>query len=384
MSSKAKNIKLLIIIESLAVGGAEGQVYELVKGLDKNRYEPVVCSLTNGGLYLDKIRNEGVKVITIANRLRGVPFKLPTLIKFFREERFDIVHNQMFVAGLFGTVLAKILGVPVIINSVLSLGFLVNRYRRPIKFILYKLSDCVIVNSERIKSLLIQYRVVEKEKIRTIYNGVDVEKYHPERNGFSLSQRKKEAGIGPRNCQIIGMLARLISVKNHLCLLKAITIVRKEFPEAIFLIIGNGPLREPLEKCVRDLQIKENVIFLGERKDTHELLSMMDLSVLCSFREGFSNAILEAMATGVPVIATSVGGNPEAILDGVTGYLFDPTDHEALAERVKEILNDKNRGQQMGLAGKRRAEDLFSVPGMVRNYEAIYRSLLTGRSLPLS
>jgi len=381
MSSKVKKIKLLIIIESLAVGGAEGQVYELVKGLDKNQYEPVVCSLTKGGIYVEKIRNEGVKVITIANRLRGVPWKLPKIIKVLRKERFDIVHNQMFVAGLFGTLIGKLLSVPVVINSVLSLGFTVNWYRRPIKCLLYKISDCVIVNSEKIKSLLIHYRIVKKDKIWRIYNGVDIETFHPKSNGSSVSKLRNELGIASGDYHVIGILARLTPVKNHRCLLRAIPDIQEEFPKTVFLVIGNGPLEKMLKQFAKDLHIIEHIRFLGERKDTHELLRLMDLSVLCSLREGFSNSILEAMAAGIPVVASNMGGNSEAIVDGVTGFLFNPTDPAALAERVKEILKNKRRMRQMGLAGRKRAESLFSISRMVREYEGIYQSHLACKGL---
>ena len=255
-----KKIKLLLIIHSLDVGGAEGQVYELVKGLDKNRYQPVICSLTSQGTYIDKLRAEGIRVVVIGNRLRQIPWKLIKLVRLIRREKFDIVQNVMFTASAIGTIVALACRVPVVINCIRSLGFLHYGYRRPVKRILYKMSDCVIANSEQTKALLIKRQIAQAAKIHTVYNGVDLDRFHPAGNPNSLAEKKTAIGIG-EHFPIIGMIANLNPVKNHDCLLKAIPRILEEFPRAAFLLIGDGSLKDSLERTAQSLGIQRSVFF---------------------------------------------------------------------------------------------------------------------------
>jgi glycosyltransferase involved in cell wall biosynthesis len=255
-----KKIKLLLIIHSLDLGGAEGQLYELVKGLDKKRYEPVVCPLTGDGPYVERMRREGVRVLPIARRLRHVPWKLLKLVNLIRREKFDIVQNVMFTAAVFGTVVARCCRVPVVINSVRSLGFLHYWYRRPVKRFLYKMSECVIANSNLTKSLLIKHRIAQAGKIHTVYNGVDLARFQPADNSDSLAKQKASIGIG-ENFPIIGMVANLSPVKNHDCFLKAIPTILKEFPRAAFLVFGGGSMKYSLERTAQSLGNQRRVFF---------------------------------------------------------------------------------------------------------------------------
>ena len=261
-----KKIKLLLIIHSLDVGGAEGQVYELVKGLDKRRYEPVVCSLTNRGAYINKLRAQGIRVVVIGNRLRQIPWKLIRLVRLIRQERFDIVQNVMFTASVIGTIVARACRVPVVINCIRSLGFVHYRYRRPIKRIVYKMSDCVIANSNQTRSLLIKHRITEPAKVHTVYNGVDLERFRPADDSDSLAEKKAALGLGHKNFPVIGMIANLSPVKNHLCLLKAIPRIIKEFPHAVFLVVGGGFLQDSLERTAQSLGIQRSVFFWAKER----------------------------------------------------------------------------------------------------------------------
>jgi len=260
MNANTNKIKLLVVIHSLSVGGAEGQVYELVKRLDKNRYEPVVCSLTNQGAYIDKLRADGIRVVVIGNRLRQVPLRLHRLVRLIRQENFHIVQNFMFTAAVIGTIVARICRVPVVINCIRSLGFLHYRYRRPVKRILYKMSDCVIANSNQTKMLLAQHRIVHASKIHTIYNGVDLDRFYPPANSEVLIERKGALGFGDK-FPIIGTIAHLSPVKNHDCLLRAIPKIVAEFPHAAFLLVGGGSLKTSLLHTAQLLGIERHVFF---------------------------------------------------------------------------------------------------------------------------
>jgi len=371
-------IKLLIIIHSLDIGGSEGQVYELVKGLDKEKYEPTICSLSGQGPYVEKIRSEGVRVVTIGARLRHIPWNISKLLRLMRSERFDIVHNEMLTAAFIGTIVAKCFRVPVIINCVRGLGFVHYWYRRPLKRCLYKLTDCVVTNSKEIETFLVKLRIARN--VRVIYNGVDLRKFHPTATSASLAKKKAELNI-PQGAPIIGIIASLSPVKNHDCLLRAIPQVLDRFPNAMFLLIGSGPLRAYLEELASKFSIATNVRFLGPRADIDDLLKVMDFSILCSHREGVSNAILESLASAKPVIASNVGGNPESVIHGENGYLFESSNSEQLAQHVIEMLSSAERRTQLGLAARKTAEEKFSLEEMVALYERLYESLLQTKTL---
>jgi glycosyltransferase involved in cell wall biosynthesis len=377
MSNNANfnKIRILYIIASLEVGGAEGQLYELVKGLNRKIYDPVVCSLLNRGAYIDKILNEGIPVITIANSLKYQPFNIFKIIKAIYCYDIKIVHCIMFTSAIFGTFIAKLLRVPVIINSVRSLRFIGSHYRIPVMRFIYKISDCIIVNSLMTKYLLVSHHIASANKTLVIWNGVDIDKFARAKS-LSGHAQSNNTILKMEWTNVAGIIANLFPVKNHYCLLKAIPIILKKFPRTAFLIIGDGPEKENLQRFSAHLKIQENTFFLGQRADIPDLLALMDLTVLCSFREGLPNAILESMAAGLPVIATNVGGNSEAIADGVTGFLFEPHDFLTLANKVIELLADSLLRLQIGSAAKRRAEEQFSRERLIYNYEEVYKSLL--------
>jgi glycosyltransferase involved in cell wall biosynthesis len=258
-------IKLLLVIHSLEIGGAEGQVYELAKGLDKNHYQAVVCTLTSKGAYIEKLRAEGIRVEVICDRLRQLPWRLLRLVRLLRNERFDIVQNVMFTAGVVGTVLAKACEVPVVINSIRSLGFLHYWYRRPIKRFLYKISDCVVANSKQPESLLIAHGIAPASRIRTIYNGVDTERFKPVRNNTELAKAKAALGLSDKH-PIVGVIANLSLVKNHECLLKAVPSILETIPRAAFLIVGGGSLRNQLERIAASLGVHRSVFFWANER----------------------------------------------------------------------------------------------------------------------
>jgi glycosyltransferase involved in cell wall biosynthesis len=203
--------------------------------------------------------------VVVADRLRQVPWKVLSLVRLIVHEKFDIVQNVMFTAGVIGTLVARACGVPIVINCIRSLGFLHYHYRRPIKRILYRMSDCVIANSKQTESLLIQRRLAHATKIHTIYNGVDTDRYQPPRDPESISEIKRVIGVGDHG-PVVGMVANLSPVKNHDCLLKAIVLVLKEFPRSVFLLVGSGALKEGLERTAQSLGINASVFFWAKER----------------------------------------------------------------------------------------------------------------------
>jgi glycosyltransferase involved in cell wall biosynthesis len=255
-----KKVKLLILIHSLDVGGAEGQVYELAAGLDKSVYDVTVCALTGQGAYIQRLRAKKIRVVVIADRLRQIPWKVHRLIRLIHQGKFDIVQNFMFTAGVLGTITARACRVPIVVNGVRSLGFLHYRYRIPIKRLLYRFSDCIIVNSQQTASLLVANCITTPDKVHVIYNGVDTEKFRSADDNQHTAEVKQKIGI-QSHAQVVGIVANLAPVKNHESFLKAIPVVLKQCSGIAFIIVGNGGLRTSLEQLARSLGISENVFF---------------------------------------------------------------------------------------------------------------------------
>jgi glycosyltransferase involved in cell wall biosynthesis len=175
---------------------------------------------------------------------------------------------------------------------------------------------------------------------------------------------------------VCGMIAILGTEKDHSTLIKAMPKIIPQYPNTSLLLIGDGPKRAELQDLVHKLGIADKVIFTGNRRDIPQLLATLDVVVLSSFYEGTSITLLEAMAAAKPVVASRVGGNPEVVEDGVTGFLVPPADPDALAFRLSQLLGDEDLRQKMGQAGRQRVEEQFSLSQMVANYERLYNQVL--------
>jgi sugar transferase (PEP-CTERM/EpsH1 system associated) len=217
--------------------------------------------------------------------------------------------------------------------------------------------------SKRIENWL-RNNVRVRQPITQIYNGVDIEKYRP---GNGRTQIRAELGFAA-DIPLIGVVGRLDPIKDHSTLLRAFEAVRTIRPEARLFVVGDGPERKRLEG-----QAGEGVIFLGNRSDASEILRALDMFVLPSLNEGISNTILEAMATGIPVVATRVGGNPELVEDGRTGTLVESGDFQSMASAFLRYFENPDLRARHGKAGRDRVIKEFGIQKMVRTYESVYR-----------
>lgn len=216
---------------------------------------------------------------------------------------------------------------------------------------------------------------ISEEKIVVVYNGKDLHEYDV---NADVNEIKQSLGIGGGEL-IIGCLAQLRPEKGHQCLIKAIPKTLKCLPKTVFLIVGDGPERERLERMVRRLNIDDRVVFTGAHRDVARLLSIMDVVVLPSLWEGLPNVALEAMVARKPVVATSVGGTPEAVIDRVTGLLIPSRDSSSLARAIIDLLQDEPKARRMGEAGRRHVEDRFQINRMVKETEGVYELLIEAK-----
>jgi glycosyltransferase involved in cell wall biosynthesis len=279
----------------------------------------------------------------------------------------------MFHANLPGRVLGRLAGVPIIITSRRNEnigGAMRERFNRWTAH----LDDRVVAVCELARQAEIERAGVAFEHVVTIYNGVDVTQF-PVASVQATAQARRAIGM-PFKVPLVGSVGRLHPQKGFSDLLTAFVQVRQRIPSAQLFVAGDGELREGLEAQARSLGMAEAVTFTGVRADVPKILAALDLFVLPSLWEGMPNAVLEAMAAGLPVVATAVGGTPEVVMDGVTGLLVPPQDPSALAQAIERLLRDPDLRRTMGRAGRRRVEQHFDVRETVRQVEDLYETLL--------
>ena len=375
-----RNIRVLYVIGTLDIGGSEMQLVQLVTRLDRRRFEVVVCALTSGGPYLEMLKAAGIPVeiigyegLRIFRYPRRVIAQLVRLVTFMRRVRPDIVHGFLFWAYVIGALAARAARAPIVIASRRSLGrFKANQpHYLAVERIANRVTDLVIANSEAVKEDAVRQEKLPAQKVIVIYNGIDPDRFK------LLPDHGLRRSLGLERCDpVVGVVANFIRYKVHEFFLDAWASVVKKCPAGMALFLGDGPERSDIQSRVNAMGLGPSVRFLGIRNDVPALLAIMDLVVQPSLQEGFCNAILEAMAAGKPVVATAVGGNPEAVVHGETGLLVPPGDGRALAEAMVWILEHPAEAARFSAAARRRVAEHFDSMTMVRQYEAVYTALV--------
>jgi len=369
-------LRVLRIVPSLEMGGVENTLLSLLPRLNKDKYRVSVCCLYRADDLAKEAEKQKIPLLTLKMRprldldlkyLRGIS----QLIKFLKQEKIDIVHTHLYKANTPGRIAAILARVPIIIANEHSVDFWKTGGQRAIDKFLSKFTDKIIVVSEAVKEFCTQEVGLPKDKVTVLYNGVDLQKFLPE---VDINKKKEELNL-PSDSKVVGIIGRLQQIKGHQFFLKAAKIVSGEFPSACFLVIGEGSLRDELEEMADKLNLGDKVIFTGQRDDVPQILPLLDVSVLSSLREGFSITILESMASGIPVVATDVGGNRELVEEGKTGHLVPARDTESLAGAMIRILKDESLAKRMVERARERVK-LFSINRMAKETESIYDELI--------
>ncbi len=375
---KNKKSTVMFTINKLIIGGAEQQFLELVKGLDKNRFNTIVVTLYPGGELEEEVKNiPGIEYICLNRKGKYNIFTLFTIFRLLRKNKVDIIQPFLTPATFFTLLPAVLNGTRVKIvtergsmRRIISKGY--SFYLR-IEDMLTRFADMVIPNSKSGKDYLIT-RGIKASHITVVYNGINIQRLIP--NSADIKRIRDTLGL-TGNTKVVGISASLTALKDHDTFLRAAQIVSGTIPKVKYFILGDGPLRQELETLARELGIESRVLFLGNQTEVSPYLSLLDVVCLSSNQpEGCSNAILEAMALGKPVVATRVGGNVELVEDGKTGLLVPIQDPKALADAILSLLNNPEQAREMGKQGKDRVAKDFSLERMVRDYEAIYEEAM--------
>jgi glycosyltransferase involved in cell wall biosynthesis len=355
--------RVLYCILTMAEGGTEKQLVKLIDGLDRSRFAPALCTLRPVFMDLDTLACPYLK-LSVGHFASLSAFReLRRLRRFIREQRIDILQTFFEDPTIFGLIASIGLPVRVRIGGFRDLGISRTPKKVPQLRLAYPHFDGFIANSRAAARQANALDAIPLEKIEVIYNGVALPA------ATALDARHEPPVVG-----VIAHLNR--EVKRVDLFLHAACRVRQQMPAARFLVVGDGHLRPGLEDLARRLGLGSSVEFAGHVSDVAATLKLLDVGVLCSDSEGFSNAILEYMACGVPTVARKVGGNEEILSDRETGMLVDSDRPEAIAEAVLALLRDQELSSAVTANARRLVESSFSVGACITRHQDYYERLL--------
>ena len=371
-------LRILYVIGSLEIGGTEGQLVSLATGLDPAAFEVTVCCLSRGGPYGEPLAAAGVRTEIVGIRRAGLwrqPDRLPRdllrLVECMRRARPTVVHGFLYWGYVLGTLAGRLARVPAIVAGCRGLmRFRRSDPRRALGRWALGAADLVVANSEAVRQSVLRSEGLPASKVRIVRNGVSVARFTGPRDDALGSALALPPG-GP----VVAVVANLRRHKGLDVFLEAWREVLRHFPKATALLAGDGSERPTLERRAADFGVMGSVRFLGTRRDIPALLSLADLAVHPSLGEGLPNAVLEAMAAGKAIVATSAGGTPEAVLDGETGRLVPAADPGALAQGILWCLRHPGETERYGEAARRRVREHFAVETMVGRHADLYRQL---------
>ncbi len=366
------SITVLYLITELDVGGAQVALLRMLKGLDRARFSPAVACLYNGDRSIAReIRALNIPVFDARMRSKRDILALWRLYKEIRRIQPTILHAHLFHANLPGRILGRLAGVPIVICTEHSMA-LESELRYRLNRWTIGLVDRVVAVSANVRDFCISHIGLPPEKVTLIYNGIEL----PADPRISPEMARAILGL-PSKGKVLGAVSRLDPAKGIDVLIRAMPCVEN----ATLVIVGDGAERAFLEELARELGVSGRILWAGYRPDVHKLLPAFDVFVQPSRFEGLPTTVIEAMAAGLPVVATAVGGTPEVVEDGVTGLLVPPADPAALAQAINHLLGDPPLRLALGRAGRERAAKQFSVEQMVRQTEALYMELCREKSV---
>ena len=381
-------IRVLKFLTHFAIGGTERQFVYTATGLDRSRFDVRIACMARIGAFMKDIQALNAPISEYPTRSMYSYQTLRGQLRFARDVRREdihVVHAYGFYPNLFAILPAALGTRSVTIASVRDMGVFSDRHklRSMTQAMACRLADCVIANSSAVREWLIKQGLGGYD-VRVIPNGISMPA--PRRND-EPSVIRAEFHIDP-DSPLIAVVGRLVRTKGLEFFLEAAASIAARFPSVRFLIVGEAnvepPYRRELEERAKNLNLIGRLTFTGQRSDVPQIMREIDISVLPSLSESFSNSLLESMANGLPVVATKVGGNPEVVSDGENGLLVPPRDAEALSRAMSRLLESNELARRLGEAAREKVAKEYSLECLLRRTEDLYVSLLERRGLHLS
>lgn len=366
LPAAVRPIRVCFLIDRLRRAGTESQLLALIEHLDRARVQPYLCLLDGEDAESQALEPAGCPVLRLGVRSLHRPRSLVKAWQFFRflkHEGIDVLQLHFPDSSYFGMAAGKLAGVPRIVRTRFNLGYWVTFTHRWLGRLCTRLADGTVTNCAACKEAVIADEWARPDTVAVLENGVDLKRF----------ARASHAHNGPRR---VGMVANLRPVKDPQLFVQAAKLVAGQLPDVEFAIAGDGELREALEKQIAAAGLNERLRLPGKIVDVPAFLAGLDVAVLCSQSEGSSNALLEYMAAGRPLVATAVGGSVQLVEDHVHGLLVPPGDTEALAGAIVRLLQQPHIAGRLGGNARRRVEQHYSLEARARRFENFYGQLL--------
>lgn len=376
------SVRILFLIDNLRPGGAQKALLSLVRALKTTRAEQAVWCLGGSSRFDFEFEALDVPVLGRPLNTRRLLYEPIELLSYMMRERVSLVQTFLVHSDITARVLGGLARLctpgrtPIVINSVRATNRNTPLWLRLLQQGTARMATHFTAVSWPSLRFAVEKEGVAADRTTVIPNGID----HRQWTHLPDRREAREALNIPDQAVVVGTVGRLTEQKGQRYLIQAAHKVVSRQPDALFLIAGYGPLEETLKQQAEDAGVAEQVRFLGYRPAVKQLLAAFDLFVLPSLWEGMSNAVLEAMAAGLPVVATRVDGNTEQVADGLTGLLVPPADAESLAEALLDLITDPDRREAMGRRGRERVTSLFPMQRMTSTTLALYERLLEDRA----
>jgi glycosyltransferase involved in cell wall biosynthesis len=374
---KVMSIRVLQIIPTLVRGGAEKQLTLLACGLPRDEFDVHVAVLTHDGPYHETLSEHGIPVTVIGKRWKVDPASYFRLRRWIVDLRPDLVHTWIFAANSYGRAAALSAGVRHVVAGERCIDPWKTWQHLAIDRWLARRTARIVTNSSGVRDFYHE-RGIPAEKFVVIPNGIAngiVPSASGEQAGGTREDLLRELGL-PDSARLIGAVGRLWPQKRYKDLIWAAELLNAGRGDTYFLIVGGGPQRDELESYCDDIRIEDRVRFLGERADVPRLLKHLDCFWLGSGYEGQSNALMEAMLAGVPVVATDIAGNRDLVVPEETGFLVPVGDAGQFARKTHQFFEDRELARRCGENARRRMCDEFSVSKMIERHRKLYREII--------
>ncbi len=357
-------VRTVFLVEDLKFGGTQRQVLDLASHMDKSRFHVEIWAMGAGDDLVPLAENLQVPLVWLSRRSFVGPDSLFALWRRLRSERTRLLVLFTVIPNIWGRLLGRLAKVPVIVGTCRGGAAPWRQHEK----LLWRLADHHLCNSRELKDIFVKRFSIPASKVSVIQNGIDLDYFH-------FSPGAENAGK-----KVVLCIARFVPDKDHRTLIEAFAVASEKHPEAELWLVGDGPGLEPARRLAMSRLARGGARFFPGRLDPRPILRQSSLFVLSSVKEGLPNVVLEAMASGLPVVATRVGGIPEAVEHGRTGLLVPAGDVRTLASALCLLLADDETRKAYGEAGRKRVEEMHPISGAVSRHEAVFLQLLRDHS----